>query len=238
MEIRVGALLLLALGSSCALETRSLTHRGLAGDGGVGPGEDAAVHDGGATPDGGSGDGGVVEPECTSGTERSACDGKSCHPELLICTSMDLESRGLCDRCYADSNCAEPNHRCVKMSHEGNAYPDETSGFCLQIAVEDGADCAPPFVVTLHDRQSMSGGQRESYCGLHQELTTCDAVRAFHSQAVCPTGRDDECQTGGLCRPLATQGNQTEFRCTYACIDSAECSSLSMNADCAGYCGG
>lgn len=239
MKALVAALMLLAAGSSCALETRSVTHRGLGGDGGTGPEGDAGVDDGGAGASGGTGgDGGHVEPECVPGTERSACDGRSCHPVLLVCTSMELESRDVCDTCYSDTNCANPAHRCVKMSYEETDHPDETVGFCLQPTNEEGADCAPPFVVVLSNRESLSGGKRESYCGLHEQLTTCEALRAFHAAAVCPSGRDDECPLGGICRPIAPRGNQTEFRCTYACVDAPECSSQSVSLECSGYCGG
>ncbi len=246
METRVAAfLMMLALSSGCAFETRSLASRGLVGDGGVGPAGAGGADGGGQAGNGGGGGrggngghGGEVEPECTPGTERSACDNKSCHPVTLVCTSMELESRGPCDACYADSNCADPSHRCVKMSYAGSAYPESTTGFCLPLAEPEGANCTPPFVVVLQDRESMSGPPLQSYCGIQQALTTCDAVRAFHTAAVCPTGRDDQCPFGGICRAVTTQGNQTEFRCTYPCADSLECSTQSSTVSCAGYCGG
>lgn len=226
--------MLLALSLGCAIEPHSL-----------GPGDRGL---GGEGPGPGSGDGGVdagdlvdaaiEDPDCTPGTEKTACAGTSCHPVSLVCTSMEIASRGICETCFADSNCAEPNHRCVKMNHAREPYPDETMGFCLQLTTEEGADCVRPFIVTLDDREGMSGGQRQSYCGIHEELVTCDAVRAFHNAEACPGGRDDECPAGGLCRGIVTNGGKTEYRCTYACVGVPECSSQWINVECAGYCGG
>ena len=59
------------------------------------------------------------------------------------------------------------------MTHAGKPYPDETSGFCLHVTTEEGADCVQPFIVTLDGRKSTSGGQEQSYCGIHEELATC-----------------------------------------------------------------
>lgn len=228
------ALLLFALSSGCAIETQSVGpgDRGLGGNG-PGPGIGDAGVDAGESVDAA-----VEEPECTPGTEKTACGGHSCHPKTLVCTSMELASRGICETCFADSNCAEPNHRCVKMNHAGDPYPDESTGFCLQLTAEGGADCAQPFIVTLDGREGMSGGKHQSYCGIHEELATCDAVRAFHNAEACPSGRDDECPAGGLCRGILTQANRTEYLCTYACVDVPECSSQWISVDCAGYCGG
>jgi hypothetical protein len=231
MEIRPMALLLLALSLGCAIEQHSVGP-GLGGEG-PGPGIGDAGADAGDLVDAAT-----EEPDCTPGTEKTACSGTSCHPVSLVCTSMELASRGICETCFADSNCAEPNHRCVKMNHAGEPYPDETMGFCLQLTTEEGTDCVQPFIVTLDDREGMSGDQRQSYCSIQEQLATCDAVRAFHNAEACPSGRDDECPAGGLCRGIVTQGNRTEYLCTYACVDVPECSSQWINVDCAGYCGG
>jgi hypothetical protein len=101
-----------------------------------------------------------------------------------------------------------------------------------------GTGCPPPFVVPLVNRESPSGGKTQSYCGIHEKLTTCFAVRAFHDGQTCPSGRDDECPAGGLCRGLVTQGQKTEYACTYACVDVPECSTMAAKVNCAGFCGG
>ncbi|MDH3653819.1 MAG: hypothetical protein OEN21_06100 [Myxococcales bacterium] len=184
----------------------------------------------------------VVEPRCTPGTERSSCPGTSCDPVTLTCTTLMLASRSTCETCFTDSNCAGVDHRCVWMTYQGEPIPDKRMGFCLQIAepvtVDGGYACLPPFTVPLVNRESPSGGKNQSYCGIHEKLTTCFALRAFHNGEACPTGRDDECPTGGLCRAIASTGRKTEYTCTYACTDVSECSSPGAKVNCAGFCGG
>ena len=186
----------------------------------------------------------AVEPVCTPGTERSSCSGTSCDPTTLVCTTMMLASRGTCETCFSDTNCASSDHRCVWMNYQGEPFPDERTGFCLKVTepvtIDDdgGYVCEPPFTVTLVARQSPSGGKDQTYCGIHEKITTCMAVLAFHQRKLCPSGRDDECPPGGLCRAIATSGKKTEFACTYACTEDAECSSSTGRVSCAGYCGG
>ena len=246
---RVTALVaIFALCSACALETESLNgNRNLGGSGGAGGygGEGSHGGVGGVGGTGGAGgaggvggSGGTVEPQCSPATERTSCPGTSCHPELFICTSMDVESRGACESCYSDTNCAEPDHRCVKMWHLEDPHPSGIAGFCLKLIQEEAESCIPPFIVPMIERASMSGGKEQSYCGIDESRTTCEAVLAFHSGLVCPTGRDDECPEGGICRALQTNGNKTEYRCTYACEDTPECSGQWSEVSCAGFCGG
>lgn len=238
------ALALSALCSACALQTESIDvgNRNLGGDAGAGGqgGHGGVGGSGGvAGMAGAGGSGGMPQPQCTPGTERSSCPGTSCHPELLVCTSMELASRGTCESCYADSNCAEPDHRCVKMWHLEEPFPSEISGFCLKVIQNEPADdCIPPFVFAVYQRSSISGGLSQDYCGIDESKTTCEAVRAFHSDLVCPSGRDDECPEGGICRAVQTLGNRTEYRCTYACEDVWECSDPWTQESCAGFCGG
>lgn len=252
---------MLAMSVGCALETNpvGLGNGGLDGDGVDPVAGDAGVDEGAlgpSSPDAGSPDAstpgkvdpgsstdaGLVEPVCTPATERSACPGTSCDPVTLTCTTMMLASRNTCETCVTDTNCASLDHRCVWMTHRGESYPDERLGFCLQVAepttIAGDYACQPPFNVVLHERESPSGGKLQSYCGIHEKITTCLAVRAFHNEESCPTGRDDECPAGGLCRGIVTQGNKTEYMCTYACEQNAECSSPAANIPCAGFCGG
>jgi hypothetical protein len=152
---------------------------------------------------------------------------------------MPVASRGTCETCYADSNCVEPDHRCVKMKYLEESFPSEIVGFCLKLIEDvDSEACIPPFVVRLEERASMSGGLKQNYCGIDESQTTCDAVRAFHSQVACSSGRDDDCPEGGICRGVSAHGNRTEYRCTHACKDTPECSGQWIEWSCAGYCGG
>ncbi len=179
----------------------------------------------------------VDDPTCTPGTEGKACPGTSCDPTTLTCSELALESRTTCETCVSDSNCADPSHRCVWMGYQGEPFPDKRTGFCLQVTDERGTGCPPPFVAPLVGLESPSGGMDQTYCGLYEKLTTCSAVRAFHAQQTCPGGRDDECPVGGLCRGV-TVGKRTEYFCTYACMQAAECSTSVSKVACAGYCGG
>lgn len=258
------ALLIELMSAGCALETRSAgpSSGGLDGDrvdfsaldGGVDDGSlaatppdttvvDTSAPDTNASVHPGSSTGVVaVEPACVPGTERASCPGTSCDPVTLTCTTMMLASRSTCETCFADSNCASMDHRCVWMTYRGEPFPDERMGFCLKLtealAVDGGYACEPPFTVPLVSRQSPSGGKNQTYCGIQEKITTCFAVRAFHNGQLCPSGRDDECPAGGICRPIATTGNKTEFACTHGCTEDAECSSPVSKASCAGYCGG
>ncbi len=255
------ALLLLTLSAGCAFETKSVSagNGGLGGNS-VGPGAADAGVDTNApdttTPDTitssprtpgklDPSDGtnvAIVEPTCTPATERSSCPGTSCDPVALTCTTLMLASRSTCETCFTDSNCARMDHRCVRMTYQGEPFPDTRTGFCLQVAqpatVDASYACEPPFTVPLVDRVSLSGGKNQAYCGIYEKLTTCFALLAFHNGETCPTGRDDECPTGGLCRALATSGGKTEYACTYACTDVPECSIPVSKVDCAGFCGG
>ncbi len=203
------------------------------------PGSSIAV----VGPDSGSlGEVVIKEPECTPATEKTSCPGTSCHPKTLTCTALGVASRLTCETCFADSNCADPDHRCVKMTYYGETFPDELTGFCLQIAqpttVDGGYDCEPPFTIPLRNRTSVSGGKTQDYCGLYEKLTSCPAVLAFQREVQCPNGRDDECPEGGLCRELVTKGKKTEYLCTHACDGASECSDEWNKVECAGFCGG
>lgn len=252
------ALLLVGASAGCAFETHSVGpgNGGLEGDGVEDTTQpettvpEMTVPDTG-TPNtlspaepGGPIDVVVDEPTCTPATERSTCPGTSCDPVTLTCTTMMLASRSTCETCFTDSNCAIMDHRCVWMTYRGEPFPDERMGFCLKVnapvTIDDdgGYVCEPPFTVPLVARESPSGGKNQSYCGIHEKITTCLAVRAFHNQELCPSGRDDDCPAGGLCRAIAINGKKTEFVCTYACTEDAECSSPASQVTCAGYCGG
>jgi len=184
----------------------------------------------------------IKEPDCTPATEKTDCPGSSCHPKMQTCTSLGVATRGTCETCFSDSNCEASDHRCVKMTYYGEPFPDELTGFCLQITVPvtvDGAySCTPPLAIPLVNRVSISGGKNQAYCGLYEKLTSCPAVLAFQASETCPSGRDDECPEGGLCREFKASENKTEYRCTHACDGAVECSSDRTKVACAGFCGG
>jgi hypothetical protein len=161
-------------------------------------------------------------PACNAGTcvqctNDANCDGKSCNTNTFDCTTTDVGSLETCDECVVDSECGDPNNRCVAMFYQGTRHPDGEAGYCLKTT--DGG-CERPYAITLADRPSLSGGTLEDYCGIDETLATCEAVRALLSDARCPGGDDQECpQPSGLCREV---GNLQD-RCTYTCGLPVQC---------------
>jgi hypothetical protein len=127
------------------------------------------------------------------------------------------------------------------MSYDGKRFPDDKTGFCLQIAVPESGDdygCDEPFETVLVDRPSLSFGLTQSYCGIREDLTTCYAVRAFENQEQCPDGTDEECPEGGVCHTFGT-GSKALNCCTFECTDDDECPWLEGSpTTCGGFCGG
>lgn len=191
----------------------------------------------------------VVEAlACKPSTEAADCPGTSCDPTTMRCSTFKLGSRPGCWTCVSDSDCKEPDHRCVEMDYQGQRFPDERTGFCMRVAelvpefeeagyeLED--DCEEPFETLLVDRPSLSGGSLDSYCGIQEDLTTCYALRSFQNQEACPGGRDDECPVGAICRRFGN-GNKAVHCCTYECTEDDECPAPEGGeASCGGYCGG
>jgi hypothetical protein len=97
---------------------------------------------------------------------------------------------------------------------------DRPGGYCLADRDLAGG-CARPFSITLMERTSLSGRTGARYCGVNEELATCEAVRALLDDAMCPGGTDAECpQPSGLCREV---GGLMGNRCTYGCAVASEC---------------
>lgn len=215
-------------------------------------GVDASVADGGldpSTPDAGDPVDPVEPVSCTPATEADDCPGTSCDPRTMQCSTYKLASRPGCWTCVSDSDCERPDHRCVGMDYQGSRFPDNNTGFCMQVAVPlpgegpldwddaDDANCAAPFMIVLVDRPSLSGGDVQSYCGIQEDFTTCYAVRSFQNQEACPGGRDDECPAGAFCR-IFGDGNKGVNCCTYECTLAEQCVGLDGEpATCGGYCG-
>jgi len=159
---------------------------------------------------------------CTPATEELDCPGTSCDPRTRTCTDTTLASRETCQTCVSDSDCKEAGNRCVAMTYQGVAYPDAYTGFCLK-TFSVGDPCQQPYFVPLRGRESLSGPPTANYCGINEEMVTCDAVYALLNNVECPSGNDSACPEGGLCRDFAD--GLAEDRCTYACDLPAQCPS-------------
>ncbi|MFW5967469.1 MAG: hypothetical protein ACOCV2_08125, partial [Persicimonas sp.] len=105
--------------------------------------------------------------ECTVDDE-SACDGNSCDPASNTCTDTETDSLDTCESCIADSECSGDAH-CVPLEFDGSELDD---GYCLQVKPDDG--CEGPYGTEI-ERESLSG-EEETYCGINEDLTTCEAV--------------------------------------------------------------
>jgi len=167
--------------------------------------------------------------QCTVAKE-SACSGNSCDPATKQCTGTKVGTKDLCEACLADSECvggnqADPDTRCVPMKFMGVA---RSGGFCLR---RETKSCASPYVIAFN-AASISGVASESYCGIDQNATRCEAVLDFVNSRPCPDSSDTSCGCvrdkngtctevgqGGLCRKVLTAANT----CTIPCAGTAQC---------------
>ena len=155
-----------------------------------------------------SGSGACVQ--CVLGDE-SRCSGiETCDLTTGDCAFVRQHTLRQCDPCTNDRQCPE-DYGCVPMFFDGGT---RESHYCLKL---ESAGCREPFAVMAEPRTSISG-YTDFYCGLNEDLQTCEAVMAVFDGDRCDT--DAECpQPGGLCRLLRGLG----YVCTYPCADSFEC---------------
>ena len=175
--------------------------------------------------------------ECKPASEALDCGNTSCDPATFECTETVRGSRIVCESCVSDSDCG-PDLSCVPM-WLGNT--PRATGYCLR-GVSTG-ECAQPFAFPLPDaRESLSGGAAALYCGVKEDLTSCEAVWDLVNNETCED--DSDCTApGGICRQVGVVGR----RCTYECGFANEClpggGSGSTCGDAGGsteekYCGG
>ncbi len=163
--------------------------------------------------------------ECTVGNE-SPCGANSCDPATNTCTLTPRASVETCEGCVADSECVA-DHRCIPMEFAGVARP---GGYCLEDA---GGGCANPYRVPVN-RTSLSGAPATDYCGINEDLTTCEAVLDLAADAGCAV--DDDCGAEGLNDGRCETVNLAANRCTYSCSIALECPVVApCDPD---YCGG
>ncbi len=171
--------------------------------------------------------------ECTM-EEFEACGAKSCHPQEFECTNTLRYSVTTCRPCLSDVECAA-DHHCVPMEFDGQ--PRE-SAYCLKLA---SADCEFPFE-TLSIKESVSGAEMEIYCGVNEDVTTCEAVHDYGFGC----SSDDDCGDpdldDGVCSNIEFE---PMLRCSYYCeppVDETapnECPEFfGCGQSTGGYCGG
>ena len=235
--------------ASCVFDYESVGS-GRLGVGGLGGGGGSTGMGGASGASGSGGEGGmggtggsVTGSSCTVASQAEDCNGNSCNPFTLKCFAFGPDERATCQTCVSDENCGNWDHRCVPMYFDDERFPNDHTGFCLPQAAQDfvggpyHCDGEEPYVAVLEDRRSMSGAGPSAYCGVRENLTTCDAVRAQLAEDGCTQGRDDECPVGGICRYTQDNGKWAD-RCTYECTSNSECrNTQGWELNCAGYCG-
>ena len=174
--------------------------------------------------------------ECKPASEALDCGSTSCNPATFECTDTVRGSRDVCESCVSDSDCGT-DLACVPM-WLGNT--PRVTGYCLYPT--DQGLCQQPFALVLpQDRESLSGAEATRYCGVNEQLATCEAVWALVDDAECET--DLDCPAAGLCREVGELGLQ----CSYECAGAGACPEApaagSTCGDAAGtaeekYCGG
>lgn len=158
--------------------------------------------------------------ECTP-SDESACGGMVCDPEEETCTTLEQGSKRVCEPCIADSECGDEDenpsetHRCIPLTFLGSPQ----GGRCLEQRASGTPECERPFLPEIV-RESLSGEPARAYCGIRENLTTCEAILKGDSGTPCPTGNAEaQCtEQGALCESMSG----TKF-CTYPCEFNVEC---------------
>ena len=186
---------------------------------------------------------------CDSGTcvecnvdDASACGGsETCNLLTNECVDVAAGSVGNCEACSNDEQCAS-GHRCIAMDFQMSAH----GHYCLELP---NPTCAQPFGVAIN-KASINSEAATNYCGIDEDLATCEAVLALVNGWFC-TGTDGMCSEmeggmeepvpGALCDPVGLLGD----RCTYACGAANQCLSVPPGNTCGdgdetppGWCGG
>ncbi|RLB61535.1 MAG: hypothetical protein DRI90_11130 [Deltaproteobacteria bacterium] len=162
---------------------------------------------------------------CDSGTcvectiDDNTCIGTdTCDLTTGACVDVPADSVGNCEACTNDDQC-EANYRCISMDFPVNTPHGH---YCLQEAV----NCVRPFDTYLN-RQSINGADLTDYCGIPEDIATCEAVNALIAGWVCT--QDGHCSEteggtefpvpGALCRQ--TGGGPLD--CSYECGIANHC---------------
>jgi len=160
---------------------------------------------------------------CTNSAEdceyTASCGSVTLDAGPLGGSGSQQVTRSICQACSADSDCADlasaNSLRCVPMTYRGTFH----GNYCLSLT--SAGACSQPYMTPL-SAASVSGAAIESYCGIDENTTTCEAVLDLTSSKTC--ARANNCGSGqgdGLCQNLGG-GNQNQ-RCTIPCAVSTQC---------------
>lgn len=166
----------------------------------------------------------------------------SCNPRLNECTQTVKRSVPRCGACVADSECqslaGNMVARCIPMTFGSTSAP--RGSYCLETVA---TGCEQPYGNTLVmtiTSGSVSGASVDAYCGIKQELVTCEAISDMQDatnsirctnpltnqpdDTLCGCQRDPlsgQCKDagkGGLCREINGAN-----RCTIPCDGGSNC---------------
>ena len=179
----------------------------------------------------GTGDGICVSGRCVECTvdDESACGDNSCDPATNTCTGTLRASVGRCGACRADSECGLPDDACVPTFFQGAA---REGGYCLKLG---STGCMRPYTVPTAERASLSGVEPAVYCGIQEDLTTCEAVLDLVNDSSC--GAAPECGAPGLDDAVCQTVNLVANKCSYRCGVDANCTNSRACGASGMYCG-
>jgi len=143
---------------------------------------------------------------CASVTGASVCEAGSCVQCAIddttactatqTCSLIDFQCVDIapgsvlnCQPCSNDEQC-DSGHRCIAMDFPlGTAH----GHYCLL----DSSTCSRPFSVTI-TQPSINGAATTDYCGLNEDMATCEAVNALQADWRCPSDTDGMCSPDGI----------------------------------------
>jgi hypothetical protein len=139
--------------------------------------------------------------------EVEQCEnGNACDPVTMTCTGKPRKSVQNCFPCSTDTECATGLNCVATTSPQA---PHEK--YC--VLRKDTGACPNQFSAKRMATSVL--GVSAPYCFPDEQLTTCEAVRAFSTVCSGP----GTCPPGGLC-----EGTIGDKRCTYECDGPSDCS--------------
>lgn len=156
--------------------------------------------------------------ECMLGEEDACVSPQTC--DLLQNTCVDVAPGSIdqCEPCANDSQCMV-GHRCIPLEYEMQHH----GYYCLE---EPAASCSRPYVPVF--KPSINAEPNAIYCGVAEDIATCEAVLALQAGWFCTTdgmcsmtlGGAEFAVPGAICRQLFSIGDD---KCTYRCGTDPEC---------------
>ena len=167
--------------------------------------------------------------ECNVDDATACGGGETCDLLVSQCVGVAAGSVANCEACSNDEQC-ENGHRCIPMDFEMSAY----GHYCLKEADPSCND--QPFTVPIN-KPSLNEAAATNYCGIEQDLATCEAVLALVQNWQC-SGTDGMCTPDGILPEEAVPGalcktvGLTDNRCTYACAGAVQCPDVNPQNTC------